>query len=70
MIYKFKDGENTLEVFQGNARGYSNEKDAATLMIENAYGDSTLTHTIVLDREMLYDLIGALHSVQTKIKNI
>ena len=70
MIYKFKDGENTLEVFQGNALGYSTEKDTVNLTIENAYGNGTRTHTIVLEKDMLYDLIGALHSIQTKIKNI
>ena len=69
MIYKFESGENTLEVFQGNVRGYSNT-DTFTLIVENAYGNGTRTHDIVLDKEALYNLIGALHSIQTKIKNI
>ena len=69
MIYKFKDGENTLEVSQGNAVGYSNT-DTVNLTIENSYENGTRTQTIVLEKEMLYDLIGSLHSIQTKIKNI
>jgi hypothetical protein len=69
MIYKFKDGENTLEVSQGNAVGYSNT-GTVNLTIENSYENGTRTQTIVLEKEMLYNLIGSLHSIQTKIKNI
>tara|TARA_R110000796_G_scaffold141454_1_gene257886 strand:- start:344 stop:556 length:213 start_codon:yes stop_codon:yes gene_type:complete len=70
MIYKFKKGEQILEVFQGNTLGYSTKKDTINLIIEDVYGNGTRTHNIVLEKEMLYDLIGALHSIQTKIKNI
>tara|TARA_R110000772_G_scaffold29709_1_gene74115 strand:- start:98 stop:307 length:210 start_codon:yes stop_codon:yes gene_type:complete len=69
MIYKFKDGENTLEVFQGNARGYCNTNTTINLTIESSFQKGS-SETIVLEKEMLYDLIGALHSIQTKIKNI
>tara|TARA_R110000744_G_scaffold179072_1_gene298056 strand:- start:144 stop:350 length:207 start_codon:yes stop_codon:yes gene_type:complete len=68
MIYKFESGENTLEVFQGNERGYSNT-DTFTLIVEDGYGNGNQTE-INLDKEALYNLIGALHSIQTKIKNI
>ena len=65
MIYKFESEENTLEVFQGNARGYGS-KDTFTLIVhENGFQCQ-----IDLDKEALYNLIGVLHSIQTKIKNI
>ena len=60
MIYKFNTDDKSLEIEQT----YSNE---ITITIKNLNND--LQESIVLIPSQIYDLIGALHSVQTKIKN-
>lgn len=56
MIYKFKSDETTLEVEILN----SNK------MLLTIHQD--IESIIVIDNSQLYDLIGALHSLQAKMK--
>jgi hypothetical protein len=63
MVYKFEeehDPQNSLEVSQTNYRGTN-----VLLKIENMGFQQ-----IVLNKEQLYNLIGALHSLQSKINKI
>jgi len=62
MIYKFyqETDDICLEVSQSNYTG--------TKVILNIQGHNEVQ--IALNKDQLYDLIGALHSLQTKIKNI
>ena len=58
MIYKFEKEQAVLEVKQSN---YSQH---VFLSIE----ENECQEKICLDVDQLYNLIGALHSIQTKIK--
>jgi len=60
MIYTFKDSSKKLEVSQSDYTG-----SKVVLNIENQNGGS---QNYALNKNQLYDLIGALHSIQTKIK--
>jgi len=63
MVYKFEeehDPQKSLEVSQSNYTGRN-----VILKIE-----SMDFQQITLNREQLYNLIGALHSLQTKINKI
>ena len=65
MIYKFKhENGDTLEIESGT--------DGALITVTGFTERAALVHTKLsyeLDLKNLYDLIGALHSIQTKIKN-
>lgn len=58
MVYKFQGGNNDLEVFQSYT-------DTVQISLIDKDG---LGVYIDLNSNQLYDLIGALHSIQTKIK--
>lgn len=63
MIYKFEEEHNhekTMEVMQSSYTG-----GKIKIEITGYY-----TEGIVLNKDQLYNLIGALHSLQTKIKSI
>ena len=63
MVYKFEeenDPQNSLEVSQSNYKGTK-----VILKIENM-----CFQQISLNKEQLYNLIGALHSLQSKINKI
>ena len=68
MIYKFEDGDsgNVLETSLN-----PDKKNYTTVSVSN---ENTLDEysyfSFDLNQEQLYDLIGALHSMQSKIKNI
>ena len=68
MTYKFEDSDN------GNVLETSlnpDKKNYTTLSISN---ENTLDEygyfSFELNKEQLYDLIGALHSMQSRIKNV
>lgn len=66
MIYKFQDGctGNVLEVEQ-----HPDAKHLVTLCIDNNETEESYNYlSLDLNEEELYDLIGALHSIQAKIK--
>ena len=63
MIYKFDEkfnGEKTFELEQDSG-------STATLTIRDLVNETKINFR--LDKAQIYDLIGSLHSVQTKIKN-
>jgi hypothetical protein len=63
MIYKFESKGNSskeLEVEQNDG------KTAVVRIINNDFGEYS---SFQLDSVQVYNLIGALHSIQTKIKN-
>ncbi len=62
MIYKFK----SKEVNSNNQHSYlelTKEKDQVSITI----GDPDFEQILSISKETLYDIIGALHSIQTKI---
>ena len=68
MTYKFENADNG-NVLEANLT--PDKKNYTTLRISN---ENTLDKfnyfSFDLNKEQLYDLIGALHSIQSKIKNI
>tara|TARA_R110000751_G_scaffold37795_1_gene91278 strand:+ start:1890 stop:2096 length:207 start_codon:yes stop_codon:yes gene_type:complete len=68
MTYKFEDSDNG-NVLETNLN--PDRKNYTTLSVSN---ENTLDEysyfSFDLNKEQLYDLIGALHSIQSKMKNI
>lgn len=60
MIYKFESNGDYLEATISN---YQKTNLILTIHSKESY------QRIALNKEQLYDLIGALHSIQAKIKN-
>ena len=61
MIYKFISGDDTLEI--------SHSKDTGDVIIAVTNYDE-LDISVWLDSQQLYDVIGALHSLQNKTKEV
>ena len=61
MIYKFEELEDKNETLEVSG-------SLTAVFLEIVSGGET--NTIALDKDQLYDLIGALHSIQSKLKEI